>query len=141
MKIEFERTIPVLRMFDETKAKEFYVDFLGFTIEFESRFAEHAPLYMQLRRGDMLLHLSEHHGDASPGSTILVVMTGLDELHRELNAKDYKYYHPCIETMPWNARIMQVGDPFGNRIRFHEEIEQPKSKRPKKSTAKKRKRQ
>jgi len=31
---------PVLRIFDEPKAKEFYVDFLGFTKVFEHRFGE-----------------------------------------------------------------------------------------------------
>ena len=32
------RTVPVLRSFDEAKAREFYVDFLGFTVEWEHRF-------------------------------------------------------------------------------------------------------
>jgi Glyoxalase superfamily protein len=26
------KTVPILRMFDEAKAKEFYVDFLGFSV-------------------------------------------------------------------------------------------------------------
>ena len=29
----FTKTIPVLRILDEAKAKEFYVDFLGFKID------------------------------------------------------------------------------------------------------------
>lgn len=31
--VEFSAAIPVIRMFDVGKAKEFYVDFLGFTID------------------------------------------------------------------------------------------------------------
>jgi len=27
---------------------------------------------------------------------------------------------PGIEDAPWNARVMEVIDPFGNRIRFSE---------------------
>jgi hypothetical protein len=34
----FDKAIPILRIFDETKAREFYLDFLGFSVEFEHRF-------------------------------------------------------------------------------------------------------
>jgi hypothetical protein len=33
--VSLGKTTPILRIFDEAKAKEFYVDFLGFTIEGE----------------------------------------------------------------------------------------------------------
>ena len=39
--IKFDKAIPILRMFDETKAREFYLDFLGFSVEFEHRFESH----------------------------------------------------------------------------------------------------
>jgi catechol 2,3-dioxygenase-like lactoylglutathione lyase family enzyme len=41
----FGRTTPILRIFDEAKAKEFYVDFLGFKVDWEHRFEETLPLY------------------------------------------------------------------------------------------------
>src|SRR5690606_4135647 len=63
----FEHPIPVLRTFDEAKANEFYIDFLGFKRDWDHRFAPGLPLYMQVSRGNLILHLSEHHGDASPG--------------------------------------------------------------------------
>lgn len=44
--IAFDKTIPILRMFDETKAREFYLDFLGFSVEFEHRFEADLPLYL-----------------------------------------------------------------------------------------------
>ncbi|MFN3623158.1 MAG: glyoxalase superfamily protein [Hyphomicrobium sp.] len=118
--VRFSDAIPILRIFDVTKAKEFYVDFLGFEIDWEHRFGENFPLYAQVSRADIKLHLSEHHGDASPGSTVFVWMRGIAEYHRELMAKDYKYYRPGLEDAPWDARVMQVGDPFGNRLRFSE---------------------
>ena len=116
------QTIPILRIFDVGKAKEFYVGFLGLTVDWEHRFDDAAPLYMQLSRGDLVLHLSEHHGDACPGSTVFVRMTGLGEYHREITSKGYGYMRPGIETAPWNARIMEVTDPFGNRLRFNEDM-------------------
>ena len=62
-----QAAIPVLRIYDIAKAKEFYVDFLGFRIDWEHRFDENAPLYMQVSRSGMKLHLSEHYGDGGRG--------------------------------------------------------------------------
>ena len=59
--------VPILRMFDIAKAREFYVDFLGFTWDWEHRFDDNAPLYAQISRAGIVIHLSEHHGDGAPG--------------------------------------------------------------------------
>jgi hypothetical protein len=107
-------------MFSVEKAREFYLDYLGFTVDFEHRFDDSAPLYMQVSRGSLRLHLSEHYGDACPGSAVLVWMTGLDAFHAEITAKAYRYMRPSIEVMPWNARTVKVTDPSGNRIVFSE---------------------
>jgi hypothetical protein len=116
----FRTAIPILRIFSVEKAKEFYVDFLGFAIDWEHRFGENFPLYAQVSRSGLKLHLSEHHGDASPGATLFIGMQGIAEYHRELTAKNYRYNKPGIEDAPWNARVMEVSDPFGNRLRFSE---------------------
>ncbi|MND89907.1 Bleomycin resistance protein [compost metagenome] len=111
--------IPIIRIFSVDKAKEFYLDFLGFTLEWEHRFEEGFPLYAQIRRNELVLHLSEHHGDATPGSTVFVPMTDIDALHAELHARQYGYARPGIESLGW-GRQLQVADPFGNRLRFCE---------------------
>ncbi|HJR20529.1 MAG TPA: glyoxalase superfamily protein [Dongiaceae bacterium] len=123
--IAFDQTIPILRIFSVDKAKEFYLDFLGFSLDWEHRFADDLPLYMQISRGSLRLHLSEHHGDACPGSTVFVRMRGIEALHRELAAKAYRYLRPGVEQAPWGARVMEVTDPFGNRIRFNEDDQAP----------------
>ena len=114
---------PILRIFDEAKAREFYVDFLGFAVDWEHRFSENHPLYLQISRGDCVLHLSEHHGDACPGGALLVEMEGLDAYHGELTGRDYKYYKPAITEAVWGANLMKVSDPFGNHISFFERKE------------------
>lgn len=48
--MKLETPIPILRIFDEAKAKEFYFDFLGFRLDWEHRFEEGLPLYMQRSR-------------------------------------------------------------------------------------------
>jgi len=111
--------VPIIRIFSEEKAKEFYLNFLGFSLEWEHRFEQGFPLYAQIRRADLVLHLSEHHGDATPGSTVFVPTVDIDAFHKELNEKDYKYAKPGVEELPWGRQI-EVADPFGNRIRFCE---------------------
>jgi catechol 2,3-dioxygenase-like lactoylglutathione lyase family enzyme len=120
MTVEFHRAIPILRMFDVEKAKQFYVNFLGFKIDWEHRFDAEAPLYVQISRGNLIFHLSEHHGDGSPGTTVFVVLGGLRAFHQEISAKGYRFFRPQIQRVPWNADLMEVQDPFGNRIRFNE---------------------
>lgn len=68
MAIEFLHAVPLLRIFDVAKAREFYVGWLGFTIDWEHRFDARAPLYMQVSRAGLVLHLTEHHGDCCPTS-------------------------------------------------------------------------
>jgi len=118
----FTQTIPILRIFDVAKAREFYLDFLGFALDWEHRFEPELPVYMQVSRGGLVLHLSEHHGDCCPGSTVFVRMQGIEELHRELGEKRYCYNRPGLEMAPWKARCMEVVDPFGNRLRFSEDV-------------------
>ncbi len=120
MEIQFLATIPIIRIFDIDKAKEFYVDWLGFSIDWEHRFEENFPLYMQVSKGALVLHLTEHHGDATPGANVFIRMKGIDALLASLKEKEYRYYKPSIEEAPWNARVMIVGDPFGNRLSFNE---------------------
>lgn len=115
----FEQAIPILRIFDITKAHEFYLEFLGFRIDWEHRFGENMPLYTQVSRGDLKLHLSEHAGDASPGSNMVVQTKGIAALHQELNGKKYRYMKPGLERQEWGTEMMVI-DPFGNRIRFIE---------------------
>jgi len=120
--IQFEHSNPILRIFDEAKAKEFYIEFLGFTVDWEHRFGENFPLYCQVSRGHLTLHLSEHHGDSSPGSSVFVRLKGLKELHKELSAKDYKHAKPGIVEQPWGSE-MKITDPFNNSLRFCENNE------------------
>jgi hypothetical protein len=68
--VSFGPTTPVLRIFDEVRAKEFYVGFLGFEVDWEHRFGENLPLYMQVSKDGCVIHLSEHHGDCSPGAQV-----------------------------------------------------------------------
>lgn len=111
----FERTIPILRMFDLAKVREFYLDYLGFEVEFEHRFYDEAPLFMGISRGGVSIFLSEHNGDGTPGTHVIIRVSGIDALHRELVAKKYRYFNPSIQTQEWgdtgNDRVRSVQQP------------------------------
>ena len=63
---------PILLVFDEVKAREFYLGFLGFAVVFEHRFEPGMPLYMGVQRDGCVLHWSEHHGDANPDAAMRI---------------------------------------------------------------------
>ena len=110
---------PILRLFDEAITKQFYVDFLGFKIDWEHRFADNAPLYMQVSRDDCILHLSGHFGDCCPGGAIRVAIGDVDAYQQELIARQYKHAHPGVGEVPWGGREMSIHDPAHNRLTFY----------------------
>ena len=122
MSVSKHKVIPVLRIFDLAKAKEFYLDWLGFSIDWEHRFTKNFPLYMQISLEDIVLHLTEHYGDCTPGSKVFIETKGIDELHKTLVSKKYNYLNPGIELAPWNAKTMELIDPFGNKLLFNESL-------------------
>ena len=116
-----KRVIPILRIFDEQKASEFYIDWLGFKIDWQHRFSEDAPLYMQVSNSGIVLHLTAHHGDTTPGTRVYLEVEQLKEYHKELIEKNYTYNKPGLEESFHGTWCMQVTDPFGNRLTFNEE--------------------
>jgi uncharacterized glyoxalase superfamily protein PhnB len=46
--------------------------------------------------------------------------TRLEDFHRAITAKGYRFMRPGIERTPWGSRHMEVVDPFNNRLRFDE---------------------
>lgn len=110
--------VPVLRSLDETRAREFYVGYLHFTVEWEHRFEPGLPLYLRLRRGECVLDLSEHHGDGTPGSTVWVPVADVRALHRELRATGYARMNPGLDDDGPGGPTVEVVDPFANTLRF-----------------------
>lgn len=116
--MEFKGAVPILRIFDERKAKEFYLSFLEFNWDWEHRYEPGFPLYAQVSKGGCVLHLSEHHGDCTPGSAIRIEVEDAKAWQEHLLAKRYSYARPGFSE-EWNA--VQVMDPFGNRLHFYSE--------------------
>ncbi len=119
--IESLQVIPVLRIFDEAKAREFYIDWLGCAVDFEHRFDPAAPLYMGVSLKGLKLHLSEHHGDGTPGTHVFIRCQNLRAWNAGLLAKDYRYNRPGVENAFWGGICMTLTDPFSNKLIFSED--------------------
>ena len=110
--------IPILRSFDEAAARAFYLDFLGFETVFEHRFAPDLPLYLAVRLGACELHISEHHGDCTPGGAMRIEIDDVAGYCEALNAKRYRNARPGWQDQDIGWREMAIKDPAGNRLVF-----------------------
>jgi hypothetical protein len=55
MPLPTTQVIPIFRIFDVEKAKEFYVQYLGFKVDWEHRFEKNSLLFMQVSLGDFVV--------------------------------------------------------------------------------------
>ena len=113
--------VPILRIADVASAKAFYRDLLGFTVDWEHYYEDGAPVYMQVSRAGLVLHLSEN--ERFREATIIFVETvGIDELHADWSSRSANWDPPPISLTPWHTRQMELEDPCGNLLRFNENV-------------------
>ena len=108
-----------MRSFDAGLAQAFYVEYLGFQLDWEHRFEPVLPPYMQISRAAKVLQVSQHHGDAPPGGCVFVWMTGLVAFHEASLAKDCTALRPGNAHKDWGQEMV-LTDPFMNHLRFCE---------------------
>ena len=68
--MSIQRIIPQLRMTHWDRTRAFYVDGLGFTVEWEHRFEPGFPVFAKVVRDGLALFLTEHAGDCKPGARL-----------------------------------------------------------------------
>ncbi len=113
--------IPTFRILDYNKAIDFYVQGIGFNIDWEHRFGPGNPVYMQISRNGLTLHLSENKRFET-GVIVFVDCKGLNQLYSELNNRESKIELSKPEKSNWQTIQMEIEDPFGNVLRFNETI-------------------
>jgi uncharacterized glyoxalase superfamily protein PhnB len=121
-------TIPVLRIFAVDPALQFYVDFLGFTLDFGGpNGGRGTPYYGQVSYAATTLHLAEAAYSASQGATVFIWIDGIDQLRERLDHRRTEVavwgpavWTPEVEKAQWNGRVLTIADPFGNHLRFSE---------------------
>jgi catechol 2,3-dioxygenase-like lactoylglutathione lyase family enzyme len=103
-----EEVIPILRVANAAEAVTWYRR-LGFTKEWEHRFEPGMPAFVSIARGRARLFLSEHQGDARPGTLVYLVVGDVDAVVTEFG-------RPAGE-LPYGREI-ELRDPDGNRLRI-----------------------
>ncbi len=103
-----EEIVPIFRVADAAAAAAWY-ERIGFRVVGEHRFAPDLPAYLFLERGDTQLHLSEHRGDAPPGSLAYLWVDDVDGVAAALGLP--------VRDQPW-GREVEATDPDGNRLRI-----------------------
>jgi catechol 2,3-dioxygenase-like lactoylglutathione lyase family enzyme len=112
---------PVFRIFDYPQARDFYIGWLGFRVDWEE-LTDGLPAYVQVSRDDVVLHLSCHLSDGNPGAKARAEVRGLPAYHHQLMSKEHPPMLLHLGPAYWNERVleMEVIDPFGNRVIFCE---------------------
>jgi uncharacterized glyoxalase superfamily protein PhnB len=112
-----QRVFPTLRILDAARARAFYVDKLGFGVDFEWHPFEGAPAFLQVSRDGLAVYLSEHEGDGTPGSVVYLYVESVDDWHAELERAGVEI-EQAPRDQPWGNREMALRDPFGNQLRI-----------------------
>ena len=108
-KLAFGGVTPVLRVRDVAASRDYYVQCLGFQVNFE------APDFVSVSRGKCCLFLCE--GDqGNPGSWVWIDGKDVDAVYEELKRSGAKIRHPPT-NYSW-ALEMQVEDLDGNILRL-----------------------
>ena len=111
-----EKIVPVLQIDDGAIAKQFYVDKLGFKLDFEWRHEPGFPVVMGIKSGELYLHLSEH-GKGHPGTEIYIFIDDITVWHRQCVSNDVAIENGP-EQKPWGNTEMLIKDPHRNALRF-----------------------
>jgi ribosomal-protein-alanine N-acetyltransferase len=118
MSTVFGPVVPILRMFDVGVTRRFYVDYLGCAVDWQDGEADR-PIYLQVSRGDLVLHLSSHHDDGTPGTAVFIETRGVAALHEQLRTRRYPFLNPGLERVGHGIEMTLI-DPASNRLRFFE---------------------
>lgn len=110
--------VPVLRVQEWSVAERFYVDYLGFAVAWVHRFEPGLPVYARVTRDAVVLDLSEHHGDGTPGSATWIPVGDVAALHRELTERGHPRLRPGIDADAPGGPTLDIIDPYGNTLRF-----------------------
>ena len=115
---------PVFAISDYQLALDFYVGWLGMTIDWEEPLAVANRHYFQVSRGNVILHLTDDAAESCQGAKAIAEVTGLLFYHRQLQEKTTRFAFelPALRKASWSEKVVQLEltDPFGNHLVFAE---------------------
>ena len=116
-----QTVIPQLRINSAVHSLKFYVEGLGFAVDWEHQFEPGYPLFIQVTRSGQTIFLTEHAGDCQVGGAVYFIVPDADACFSELTSRGITATNPPTNT-PWGTREFVVTDPDGNRLRFASDL-------------------
>ena len=98
---------------DVAQAIKFYVDILGFSVDF--RFGEYAGV----KHGEVLIHLSQNHPNMRPpgSGAVYIFCDEVDDFYRDITSKGVKTT-AAPKDYPYGMRDFLAYDLDGNQVSF-----------------------
>ena len=118
-----QTVIPQLRITSADRSLAFYVDGLGFSVDWKHQFERGFPIFMQLTRQGQTIFLTEHTGDCQVGGAVYFKVPNVEEFATSIMARGVNGFEGPTIT-PWGTKEMLLTDPDGNRLRFATVIEE-----------------
>ena len=112
-----QTVIPQLRTTQAQRSLAFYVDQLGFGVDWQHQFEPGFPLFFQLTREGQTIFLTEHTGDGEVGGAVYFRVPDAWACHAAFSARGVVATNAPAAT-PWGTVEFLLTDPDGNRLRF-----------------------
>ena len=114
------KIVPVLGIDSYEVAVAHYVEWLGFTLDWEWRSAPGEPVIMSISRDGIAIMLNEHE-DTARSSSITIQVNDLAALEDEWLSKRPEGPKLIIEA-PYDIPSINTFDPFGNSVVFSQPV-------------------
>ena len=117
--------LPILDVRDVEAALRFYVERLGFQLDF--RYEEDPNNYAGVRRGGVSLHMQwQHEDNFSNGKAgnlrVRIIVDDPDALFEEYRAAGALDEGSRVRATPWGTREFGLRDPDGNSLTFYSDL-------------------
>lgn len=116
-----QTVIPQLRITNAERSLAFYVDSLGFKVDWQHQFESGYPLFFQITRDGQTIFLSEHSGDCEVGGAIYFRVPDARACYEEFLQRGVTTTK-APENTPWGTCEFLLTDPDGNKLRFANDL-------------------
>lgn len=110
-----QRVVPAFRIEDLARSRAFYVDGLGFRVDWVWREAPELPAFAQVSCGELGLYLTQRAGDSAAGGLAYLYVPDVDAWAARASERGIPI-ESGPEDQPWGNRELALVDPDGNRL-------------------------
>ena len=116
-----QTVIPQLRITNAERSLAFYVNGLGFQIDWKHQFEPGYPLFFQITRAGQTIFLTEHTGDCEVGGAVYFIVPDARAYYAEFQQRGI-VAAKAPEDTPWGTCEFMLTDPDGNKLRFANDL-------------------